>query len=97
MDEIAFWVMFGHYKKMGFTTQMQVNYKRPLNMKHTIELRGKLIAKNERTVKIQCRLQDGDGQICTEGSVEYVIVNKKLWMRNMGLHHIPDSFNEYFE
>jgi len=97
LDEIAFWVMFGHYKKMGFTTQMQVQYKRPLSMNHKIELKGKLLEKNDRTVNIHCCLYDEDGQLCTEGTVEYVIVNKKLWMRNMGISKIPESFNDYFE
>jgi len=97
LDEIAFWVMFGLYKKMGFTTQMQVQYKRPLSMENKIELRGRVLEKNERIVKIQCQLLDAGGKICTEGIVEYIIVNMKLWMRNMGIDKIPESFNDYFD
>ncbi|MCK5076133.1 MAG: PaaI family thioesterase [Calditrichia bacterium] len=96
IDEIAFWVMFGIYKKMGFTTKMEIQFKRPLNMDNKIELRGKIEEKNDKSVKIKCWLYNSQNKICTEAIVEYVIVSKKLWMRNMGIINIPASFEEYF-
>ncbi|MCK5075741.1 MAG: PaaI family thioesterase [Calditrichia bacterium] len=96
MDEIAFWVMFGLYKKMGFTTKMEIQFKRALNMANKVELRGKIVEKNDKSVKIKCWLSNSQKQICTEAIVEYVIVSKKLWIRNMGIADVPNSFKEYF-
>ena len=96
LDEIAFWVMFGLYKKMGFTTNMEVQYKRPLSMDNKVELRGEIVEKTEKFVKIKCWLLNSKNKICTEAFVEYVIVNKKLWMRNMGIETVPESFDDYF-
>ena len=97
MDEVAFWVMFGIYKKMGFTTRMDIRYKAPLNMEGEIEIRGKVAEKTERSVRIKCRLLNEQKQECTEAWVEYIIVSKKLWMRNMGIPAIPESFEKYFQ
>ncbi len=96
LDEIAFWVMFAFMKKMGFTTDMNIKFKRPVKTGEKLEIRGRITESSSKHAKIYGYILNREKKICTEAEVVYVIVNKELWMRNLGVRDLPDTFKGYF-
>jgi uncharacterized protein (TIGR00369 family) len=79
LDEIAAWVVFIKLKTSGVTSEMNINYKKPVYLsKGEISVTGKLIHFEKRLAKLECTLFDGSGESCATANVIYFCFPEKI-------------------
>ena len=79
LDEIAAWVVFVKLKTSGVTSEMNINYHKPLYLqKGEISVRGKLIKTEKRLAKLECTLFDGQNEACASALVTYFCFPEKI-------------------
>ena len=79
LDEIAAWVVFIKLKTSGVTSEMNINYHKPLyHSKGEISVRGKLIEIEKRLAKLKCTLFDGQNETCATATVTYFCFPEKI-------------------
>ncbi len=92
MDELASWVVFVLVKCGGFTSSMEIRFKKPLLIsKGKVKVTGKLKEMNRRIASIETQIHDSDGALCSTGLIRYYIFSEKEARERMGL---PDH-NEF--
>ena len=78
MDEIASWVVLVILDTAGVTYQLQSKYRKPVHIsKGKITLRAKLVSQHRRIASIGVVLLDGEGNTCTESSVDYFLLSRE--------------------
>jgi acyl-coenzyme A thioesterase PaaI-like protein len=78
MDEIASWVVFIKLDTAGVTSQIKTRYKRPVHIsKGAVTLRARLIQQRRSIASIEVMLQDGAGNHCSEGVVDYFLLTRE--------------------
>jgi uncharacterized protein (TIGR00369 family) len=93
MDELASWVVFVLGKCGGFTSSMEIRFRKPLLVsKGKVKVTGKLIEMNRRIADIETHIYDSDGVLCSTGLIRYFIFTDDQARGRMGL---PDH-NEFF-
>ncbi len=87
MDEIASWVVFMKLDTAGVTYEMTTKYRKPVKIsKGSITLRAKLIQQQKSIATIKVTLFDGDGQACSQSSVDYFVLPRIKAVNEM---HFP--------
>jgi uncharacterized protein (TIGR00369 family) len=87
MDEIASWVVFTQLDTAGVTYRMSTRYRRPVHISRgTVTLRARMVKQQRNIVSIAVRLFDGEGTLCSEGTVEYFLIPRERAVREM---HYP--------
>ncbi len=77
IDEIASWVVFTMLDTAGVTYQLHTKYRSPVHIsKGSISLRARLEGQKHSIATIRVELFDGEGKLCTEGSVDYFTLGK---------------------
>jgi uncharacterized protein (TIGR00369 family) len=72
MDEIASWTVFVKGKTAGVTSDIHVEYRKPVVLgRGKITLRSRVDATIENRMTLHTQLIDGRGNICSEGWVTY--------------------------
>lgn len=78
LDEIGGWVVMVKLGTAGVTARMEVKYRKPFRMdKIPVRLEARVIQTNNRLATVEARLTDGDGQVCTEGIIDYYIFSEE--------------------
>jgi len=79
LDEIAAWVVFVKLKTSGVTSEMSINYQKPVYLsKGEISVRGKLVSVEKRLAKVECTLFDGQNEACATAAVTYFYFPEKI-------------------
>ncbi len=87
MDEIASWVVMVKLDTAGVTLRLSTRYRKPVRLSAgAITLRAKLLSHQRRIATMEVWLLDGDGNRCSEGTVEYFIFDRK---KATGEMHYP--------
>ena len=87
MDEIASWVIMVKLDTAGVTFRLSTRYRKPVRLSAgAITLRAKLLQHQRRIATIEVWLLDGDGNRCSEGTMEYFIFDRDKATREM---HYP--------
>lgn len=74
MDEIASWTVFVKCKTAGFTTSMNIKFKKPVSIKDgEIKIVSKLLGINKRIAEIQTEIYNSREELCSMGTVNYFI------------------------
>ena len=72
LDELGGWIVMIKLKTAGVTAAMNVKYLKPLTLsKGEITVRGRVVSKEKRIVKIECSLFDNDGVEYAKGELDY--------------------------
>jgi uncharacterized protein (TIGR00369 family) len=78
MDEIASWVVFAKLKKVGFTSRLNVRYRKSVSVNEgPVSLKAKVVSERHRLVEIEITLADKNGTICAEATAQYFTYNHK--------------------
>lgn len=78
MDEIASWVVMVKLDTAGVTFRLSTRYRKPVRLSAgTITLRAKLLQQQRCIATMEVWLFDGDGNRCSEGMVEYFILDRE--------------------
>jgi len=78
MDEIASWVVFLKLDTAGVTYQIRSRYKKPVHIsKGAVTLRARLGEQRRNIASIEVILQDGTGNLCSEGLVDYFVLSRE--------------------
>lgn len=79
LDEIAGWVIYIKCKTAGVTTSINVRYKEAVHTNQgKVSLRARLVEQTKRTAKIEAKLFDGNGKLCTEAELNYFIFPERI-------------------
>lgn len=79
LDEAAAWLIFVQLKTSGVTTAMNVQYSKPVYIsKGEITVRARMISTEKRLARIECTLQDGNGESCAHAEVTYFCFPEKI-------------------
>ncbi|SMO87121.1 uncharacterized domain 1-containing protein [Saccharicrinis carchari] len=77
-DEIASWVVYTKCQTMGVTSNMEVQYKKPLMISgEEITIKARLESPNRRLVKINTLIQDYQGTVCSIATVTYFLLSQQ--------------------
>jgi len=78
MDEIASWVVFVKLETAGVTYRLNTRYKAPVHIsKGEVILRARLVEQRRNIATIEVILLDGEGEKCSEGTVDYFLLSKE--------------------
>ncbi len=95
MDELASWIVFVLCKTGGFTSAMEIRFRKPLLVsKGKVKVTGKLVEMNRRIAIIETHLYDTEGTLCTTGLIKYLIFKEDEANERMGL---PDHSEFFFK
>jgi len=79
LDEIGGWVVYVKCGTAGVTTELNVKYKEPVYTNTgTITLRAKLLEQQRRTAKIEARIYNSEGKLCTMAEMDYFIFPERI-------------------
>ncbi len=79
LDEIGGWVVMLKLKTAGVTTQMNVQYLKPVKVsKGQLTIKGRIVSEEGREAKIACTLYDGEGVECAKADVSYFVFPEKI-------------------
>ncbi len=79
LDEIGGWVVMLKLKTAGVTSDMHVEYLKPVKVKKgELTIRGRLDSQDGRTAKINASLYDIDGVECARASLSYFVFPERI-------------------
>lgn len=79
LDEIGGWVVMLKLNTTGVTSDLQVQYLKPVKVKKgEITVRGRIESVEGRIAKISASLFDCDGMECAKASVSYFVFPEKI-------------------
>jgi len=74
IDEIASWVVLVKMDTSGVTSRLNTRYRHAVQVsKGTVLLRARLLEHRRSIATIRVELMDGEGRLCSEGTVDYFI------------------------
>ena len=86
-DEIASWVVYTKGETAGFTTELNVKFlKHVLVSQGEITIKGKIIERNRKFIKMHTQLFNNSGELCSEATVTYRVVTPEVAKQKM---HYP--------
>lgn len=84
IDEIASWVVFVKLKTGGFTSNLNVQYKKPVLIdKGNITIKASLKEMKKNIAHIAVSLFDGEGKLCSEAIAQYFTLPEKIARKKM--------------
>lgn len=87
LDEVASWAVYAVAGTGGVTAGMQVQYKKPVFIdKGKIQLTAKIVNRKKRIISVETCLYDNEGNLCTEGIVDYFVYPENVARAKM---HYP--------
>ena len=77
-DEISSWVVLRKFQTIGVTSKMEVRYLRPVRTTDAwIDLRARVGEQRRNLVRIDVRIANPDGELCTQASCTYFLFPKE--------------------
>ena len=87
MDEIASWVVFIKLDTAGVTYRLNTRYRAPVRISRgEITLRARFIEQKRSIAVMEVVLLDGEGNKCSEGTVDYFLLPRERAVREL---HYP--------
>ena len=96
VDEVAFWTMFDRHKKIALTTNIEMEFLRPVGAQSEIEVVGKISNEDGRKIRVDVVISERE-KVCTRSSVDYIIPKKEVTMRVMGKERFTGKFTQYLD
>jgi uncharacterized protein (TIGR00369 family) len=96
VDEVAFWTMFDKYKKIALTTNIEMEFLRPVGTASEIEVRGKVTEEDGRKIGVEVIIYER-GKVCTRSRVDYIIPKREVTLRVMGKERFTEKFTKYLD
>ncbi len=79
LDEIGGWVVMLKLKTSGVTSEMNVQYLKPVKVgKGELTIRGKVVAEEGRIVKIEASLFNAAGEECAKALLSYFVFPERI-------------------
>ncbi len=97
MDEVAFWTMLDKYQKIALTTNINMDFMRPVGASSELTVIGTIDNENGSKISVNVRIIDGSGKVCTKGRVDYVIPKRAVTYRIMGKERFTGKFQKYLD
>lgn len=92
MDEIGSWFVYAKMKTAGFTSKLEVKYKKTVYTdKGNLRLRAKLHEQRRNLITIEVELLDSQNQLCATGLVQYFTFSEKV-AREQIYYPGPEAF-----
>lgn len=93
MDEVAGWAVFIKLATAGLTMEMFVKYLQPAYVNRgMLTVTARIEERSAKTARIQTRLCDNDGQVCSEGSFLYRIYPEDVARKKLNYPGIDAFF-----
>ncbi len=74
LDEVGAWCIYVKAGTSGVTSSMTVRYLKPVYIsKGAVSIEATVISREEKSVRLLCRLFDGEGKKCAEADLDYFI------------------------
>jgi len=74
LDEVGAWCIYVKAGTSGVTSSMTVRYLKPVYIsKGAVSIEASVISREEKSVRLLCRLFDGEGKKCAEADIDYFI------------------------
>jgi uncharacterized protein (TIGR00369 family) len=96
VDEVAFWTMFDRHKKIALTTNIEMEFLRPVGTDSEIEVRGKIVLEDGRRIGVEVVIYEQE-KVCTRSRVDYIIPKKEVTMKVMGKERFTEKFTKYLD
>ncbi|HET7290308.1 MAG TPA: PaaI family thioesterase [Thermodesulfobacteriota bacterium] len=96
VDEVAFWTMFDRHKKIALTTNIEMEFLRPVGTASEIEVRGRIVLEDGRRISVEVVIYDQE-KVCTRSRVDYIIPKKEVTMKVMGKERFTGKFTKYLD
>lgn len=78
-DELGGWIVLTQLKTSGVTTELKMNYLKPLfTTKGEIVVRGRVVSTEEKTALIHCSLYDSNNEECAKAEIKYFCFPEKI-------------------
>lgn len=97
VDEVAFWAMFDRLKRIGLTTKVEMDFIKKVEMIAPLEIRGKIERINNRRVKVNVVILNGNKEIATRSQVTYFIPRRDMLYKVMGKERFTNKFQKYIQ
>lgn len=97
MDEVAFWTMFDKYQKISLTTNINMDFMRPVGASSELTVIGAIDNENGSKISVNVRIIDSNEKVCTKSRVDYVIPKRAVTYRIMGKERFTDKFQKYLD
>lgn len=97
MDEVAFWTMFDKYQKIALTTNIGMDFMRPVGASSELTVIGAIDNENGSKISVNVRIIDSNEKVCTKSRVDYVIPKRAVTYRIMGKERFTDKFQKYLD
>ncbi|MFO7669519.1 MAG: PaaI family thioesterase [Bacteroidales bacterium] len=95
IDEIASWVVLVKLDTSGLTLRLNARYRESVRIsKGGISLRARLVEVRRSIATIHVQLLDGEGKLCSEGTVDYFIFPRERAVTDF---HYPGKEAFYYE
>jgi uncharacterized protein (TIGR00369 family) len=95
MDELASWIVFVKVKTVGFTSGMEIRFKKPLLVsKGRVKITGKLVNLSRRIAEIETHIYDSDHVECARGNIKYFLYPSDQAYKMMGLPDHDQFYND---
>ena len=79
LDEIGGWAVMLKLKTTGVTSDMSVQYLKPVKVSSgELTIRGKIVSEEGRIAKIAASLYNGDGEECATALLSYFVFPEKI-------------------
>lgn len=73
-DEAAAWSMMMICATTGFTTHMDIRYKRPIHVGDRVLIRGRVVERHPRKGVFATEILAADGSVCSTATVEFAFI-----------------------
>jgi uncharacterized protein (TIGR00369 family) len=94
MDEIASWYVFTKLRAAGVTSKINVKFIKPVKTdKGNLKLVAIKQEVSRRLADIKVKLYDNEGQLCSEGVIQYFIFPEEMARKRL---YYPD-FDHFFD
>jgi uncharacterized protein (TIGR00369 family) len=91
LDEIASWVVYTVIGTGGVTSQMQIRYRKPVQIPDgTIKLKAWVIKQEKRLVDIKAELYNGKDELSAEATVQYFVYPENIAKEKFGYPGIEE-------
>ncbi len=95
LDEVAGWVILLKQKTTGVTSEMNVQYLKPVKVSSgVVTVRGRLLAMEGRTAKIEASLYNGSGEECAKAQLSYFVFPENVAKRRYNYPGIEAFYSD---
>lgn len=84
MEEVMVYAVVHHLHKVALTTELKLNFLRPVYLGQTYKILGKILDDSVDLIKIEGQIVDEGGEICATASGDFILPTLKIGTRLFG-------------